>query len=61
MNDSTHTTHTKPAPANRHPSRLEADKKPYSSPQLIEYGGLVDLTGGGTGRRRDSTGGRQPG
>lgn len=34
-------------------------KKPYSSPALIEYGSLVEITGGGSGARALDVGTRQ--
>lgn len=31
-------------------------KRPYASPELVEYGALVDLTQGATGSRGDGMG-----
>jgi hypothetical protein len=33
-----------------------AERKPYSSPRLVEYGHLSKLTGGNTGAKADAPG-----
>lgn len=42
---------------NQLPDRDQVSRKPYFSPQLVEYGKLEDLTVGGVGNVDDLSGG----
>lgn len=52
----TNSTLSKATYAQQLHSKSEVGKKPYSPPQLIEYGDLVEITAGGLGSKSDAPG-----
>ncbi len=56
----TNSTPSKTTHAQQLHSKSEVGKKPYSPPQLIEYGDLVEITGGSGSSGSDHRNSKQP-